>query len=356
MLRYFYEDRPDVHVIAAGSLLEFALSDHEFSMPVGRIEYLHMGPMTFEEFLLATGEEALVKFLGDWQPATEFPLSFHKRLFHHLRRFLVVGGMPAAVREYCEEGRFDDVLRVQQLILQTLVDDFSKYRKRVNVGRLRQVFNRIPAQLGRKLKYVRLDPHEKARDLADCMEMLAMARILQLVRHSAGHGLPLAADADDRDFKPLFLDCASLSLRLPQLETVDDITLVNSGALCEQFIGQHLLYQQPAYMSPGLFYWNREKRGSAAEVDYVVPSASGAVLPVEVKAGKIGTLRSLHVFAQEKNVNVALRFNSDLPSVVDMHAATTVRGPKATKLISLPLYLAEQWSRLLDCQTGGVDG
>lgn len=355
LLRYFYEDRPDVHVIAAGSLLEFALSDHEFSMPVGRIEYLHMGPMNFGEFLLAIGEDALAKFLEEWQPTTEFPLPFHERLFNSLRRFLVVGGMPAAIREYCEEGRFDDVLRTQQLILQTFADDFSKYRKRVNIGRLRKVFSRIPSQIGRKLKYVRLDPDEKARDLSDSIEMLAMARVLQLVRHSAGNGLPLAAEADERNFKPLFLDCglicAALGLRLPQLEMADDLTLVNSGSLCEQFIGQHLLYQRPAYMPPELFYWNREKRSAAAEVDYLVPFA-GTVLPVEVKAGKSGTLRSLHVFIQEKNVDIALRFNSDLPSVVEMQAATVVGEAKTAKLISLPLYLVEQWPRLVGSLSG----
>jgi len=350
MLRYFYEDRPDVHVIAAGSLLEFTLADHEFSMPVGRIEYLHMGPMTFEEFLLAMKEEALVDFLGEWQPSTVFPPPLHEKLLGYLRRFLIVGGMPAAIRAYCQEERLEDVSRVQQLILQTFADDFARYRKRLNVGRLRKVFSRMPSLVGRKLKYVHIDRNEKARDLSDCVELLAMARVLHRARHSAGNGLPLAAEADDRDFKPLFLDCglvcSALGLMLTQLQLAEDIVLVNDGALCEQFVGQHLLHQHPAYMQPDLFYWNREKRGSAAEVDYLFPSA-GAVLPIEVKAGKTGSLRSLHVFVQEKRADLALRFNSDLPTALPMRAATVVDEPATARLLSLPLYLIEQWPRLV---------
>jgi hypothetical protein len=135
-------------------------------------------------------------------------------------------------------------------------------------------------------------------------------------------------------------------LRLTQLQLTEELTLVNEGALCEQFIGQHLLHQQPAYMQPDLFYWNREKRGSAAEVDYLLPFDT-RVLPVEVKAGKTGTLRSLHVFLQEKGVDVALRFNSDTPSELMIRAGTVVGEPSAARLLSLPLYLVEQWPRLV---------
>jgi predicted AAA+ superfamily ATPase len=359
MLRYFYEERPDLHVIAAGSLLEFTLAEHEFSMPVGRIEYLHMGPMTFEEFLLAIGKETLVSFLGEWHPTATFSPPFHMKLLDYLRRFMIVGGMPAAIRAYCHEQRLEDVLRIQQLTLQTFADDFSKYRKRVNVGRLRKVFDRLPSLVGRQLKYVNIDRTEKARDLSDCVELLAMARVIHRVRHSSGNGLPLAAEADDRDFKPIFLDCglvcSALGLRLTQLQLTEELTLVNEGALCEQFIGQHLLHQQPAYMQPDLFYWNREKRGAAAEVDYLFP-LGGAVLPIEVKAGMTGSLRSLHVFVQEKGAKLALRFNSDVPSDLCLRATTVVGEPATARLISLPLYLVEQWARLLSAEWGHSRG
>lgn len=350
MLRYFYEDRPDLHIIAAGSLLEFTLADHDFSMPVGRIEYMNMGPMTFEEFLTALGEEALVDFMGGWQLHAEFPCPFHEKLLSYLRTFMVIGGMPSSVRAYCEDGHIADVLRVQQNILQTFADDFTRYRKRINAGRLRKVFSSMPSLIGRKLKYVNIDRNEKARDLADCVNLLEMARIMHKVRHSSGNGLPLAAEADDHDFKPLFLDCglvcSALGLQLTELQLAEDLALVNDGALCEQFIGQHLLYQQPSYIKPDLFYWNREKRGSAAEVDYLFPY-EGQVLPIEIKAGKTGTLRSLHVFLREKRSHSALRFNSDLPSKFEIGANAAADATMVTNLISLPLYLVEQWPRLI---------
>ncbi len=351
MLRYFYEDRPDLHVIAAGSLLEFTLAEHDFSMPVGRIEYLHMGPLTFEEFLLALGEKALVDFLSEWQPSAEFPGPFHVKLLGYLRLFMVVGGMPAVIRAYCQKPHLEAVSRVQQLIFQTFADDFSKYRKRLNTARLRKVFSCLPGLVGRKLKYVNIDRNEKARDLADCVDMLEMARIVHKIRHSAGNGLPLGAEADDRDFKPLFLDCglvcAALGLPLTKLQLAGDLMLVNDGALCEQFIGQHLLHQLPSYIKPDLFYWNREKRGSAAEVDYLFPF-EGQVLPIEVKAGKTGTLRSLHVFLQEKGARQALRFNGDLPSALTIPGSASPDESAPCRLLSLPLYLIEQWPRLLE--------
>lgn len=348
VLRYFYEDRPDLHVIAAGSLLEFTLAEHDFSMPVGRIEYLHMGPMTFEEFLLAVGQDSLVRYLSEWQFCTAFPEPFHVKLIDYLRKFMITGGMPAAICAYCESDHLDTVSRVQQLILQTFTDDFSKYRKQVNIARLRKVFDCLPAQVGKKLKYVNIARDEKARDVGFCIDLLAMARVLHKVRHSAGNGLPLGAEARDRDFKPLFLDCglmcAALGLALTKLQIASDLMVVNDGALCEQFVGQHLLYQQPAYMIPDLFYWNREKRGSAAEVDYLFPF-DGQVIPIEVKAGKAGTLRSLHVFLQEKHTQLAIRFSSGYPSHQDICGTKGERSK--CRLLSLPLYMIEQWPRLI---------
>ncbi|MBN1676545.1 MAG: ATP-binding protein [Kiritimatiellae bacterium] len=350
VLRYFCEDRPDIHVIAAGSLLEFLFAEHDFSMPVGRIEYLHMGGMTFEEFLLALGEERLVAFLNEWTLAREFPRGLHEKLSGYVRRFVVVGGMPSAVGAHVEADRADAAHRAQQEILQTFADDFAKYRKRVNVARLRKTFARLPALVGRKLKYVHIDRHEKARDLAVCVELLAMARVIHRVRHSAASGLPLGAEANGADFKPLFLDVglvsSALGLTLAQVQLADDLVLVNGGALCEQYVGQHLLYQSPPYMPPDLFYWNREKRGAAAEVDYLI-AGGNRVVPVEVKAGKTGSLRSLHVFVQDKGAELAVRFNTDLPSVHRVQASTAVGAARPFELVSLPLYLVEQLPRLL---------
>ncbi|MCK5229246.1 MAG: ATP-binding protein, partial [Desulfobulbaceae bacterium] len=266
LLRYFYEERPDLHVIAAGSLLEFLLADHDFSMPVGRVEYLHLGPMDMEEFLLALGQERMVNFLKDYSLDDPIPESIHLSLLNSLKLFWIIGGMPAGVAWYGNSGKLAEAIREHAIILQTYEDDFSKYRKRVYPQRLRKVFRRIPALVGGKLKYVRLDPEERSRELADSLHLLEMARVIYRVRHSAGNGVPLGAEAKERDFKPLFLDTGlvstSLGLSLPGLEMADDLLMVNNGALAEQFIGQHLLYGGPSYEKPQLFYWNREQKSS----------------------------------------------------------------------------------------------
>ncbi|MBW2200879.1 MAG: AAA family ATPase, partial [Deltaproteobacteria bacterium] len=148
LLRYFYEERADLHVIAAGSLLEFLLADHDFSMPVGRVEYLHLGPMDMEEFLLALDQERMTKFLKDYSLDDTIPESIHLSLLNFLKLFWIIGGMPAAVAWYGNSGKLAEAIREHAVILQTYEDDFSKYRKRIYPERLRKVFRRIPALIG----------------------------------------------------------------------------------------------------------------------------------------------------------------------------------------------------------------
>lgn len=341
LLRYFYEERPDIHIICAGSLLEFLLAEPDFSMPVGRIEYLHLGPMDFAEFLQAQGQVRLVKFLETFNLDDSIPESIHQKLLYYVKLFWLVGGMPAAVKRFCDSGELNEALREHEIILQTYEDDFGKYRKRIYPQRLRKVFRRLPALVGGKLKYVKIDPEERARELADSLHLLELARIYFRVRHSSGNGVPLGAEAKENDFKPLFLDtglvATSLGLNLVKLELVDSLLMINRGAMAEQFIGQHLLYDRPLYEKPQLFYWNREKRGSSAEVDYLIVHES-QVVPVEIKAGTTGSLKSLQVFIAEKKAPLALRFNTMPPSSLRQ---------KKVKLISLPLYLVGQTKRLL---------
>ena len=349
-LRYFYEKRPDIFVLAAGSLLEFLLSEHDFSMPVGRIEYLHLGPMTIEEFLLALDQQRLVSFLSGINPHNSIPESIHQKLLDFLKLFWIVGGMPAAVAAYRDSKSFQQPNKEHGIILQTYEDDFSKYRKRIYPQRIRNVFQRIPALVGKKLKYVNLDPDERSKDLADTLDLLEMARVIYRVHHSAGNGVPLGAEMKAKDFKPLFLDTGlmtqSLGLNLSTLQAVKDLTLVNNGAVAEQFIGQHLLYQNLSYEKPELYYWNREKKSSSAEVDYLV-SIENKVIPVEVKAGASGSLKSLQVFLAEKRVPVALRFNSMTPSLTEL--AVKIKGTfeHPYLFLSLPHYLVCQAKRLL---------
>lgn len=348
-LRYFFERLPELHVIAAGSLLDFALGAPEFSMPVGRIEYLHLGPMTFEEFLLALGLDKLCAFLGEYEPDDPLPTGIHAELMRRFRQYVVVGGMPASVRAFLESEGYRDSEAEKQSILSTVRDDFAKYGRLVNRQRMEKILTRIPRLVGTRFKYSLVDRNERSRDLANALDMLCRARVAHRVRHTAANGIPLGAEADDRAFKVLFLDvgllCRSSGLTIADLESAEDVMLVNAGALCEQFVGQHLLYTGETYDEPELYCWMREKAQSNAEVDYVI-SVGGTVVPVEVKSGKTGTLRSLHVFLREKGRTFGLRFNADVPSLLDARTCLSDGDNRPFRLLSLPLYMVEQAQRL----------
>ena len=349
-LRYFFEELPDLHVIAAGSLLDLVLENQTFSVPVGRLEYLHLGPMQFEEFLLAAGEKKLVEFLGRWTPAQTIPQATHRQFMGWLERFLIVGGMPEAVKAFVDTGAFQESEIVKHSILSTFRDDFGKYGRRINTERLRKVFGRLPRLVGQKLKYIHIDREERSRDLAAALHLLTLARVAAKVHRSAANGVPLGAEASDRHFKILFLDTGLVStatgLTLLDLERADDVLAVNRGALCEQFIGQHLLYSSPSWEEPRLHYWAREKRSSNAEVDYVI-SQGQEIIPVEVKAGKTGTLKSLHLFMQEKRRALGVRFNSEPPSLLEATRPLPDGGVTPHRLLSLPLYLVGQARRII---------
>jgi hypothetical protein len=354
-LRYFYEEMPQLHVVAAGSLLELALEQPAVSVPVGRLEYLHLGPMRFGEFLRAAGKERLARWLGSFTLGEEIAPALHEDLLGWVARFLVVGGMPDAVRAFVEGGSYREAEAVKHSVLSTFRDDFGKYGQRADITRLRKVFERLPRLVGQQVKYVHLDREERARDLAVALHLLTLARVARRVHHTAANGVPLGAEADERKFKLLFLDvglvATATGLSILDLEAAEDLLLVHRGALCEQFVGQHLLYAGPSWEEPRLYYWQREKRGSAAEVDYVL-SLGPEILPVEVKAGTTGQLRSLHQFLAEKKRSLGLRLSGAPPSILDTTVSLPRGGDLAFRLLSLPLYLVGEVRRL--CRELGV--
>jgi predicted AAA+ superfamily ATPase len=341
-LRYLHEDLPDLPVLAAGSLLEFALSELEYSVPVGRVEYLHLGPMGFEEFILARGDEVLIELLRSWKPGDADAQAalepFHDRLLEAVRDFGWVGGMPEPVSHYAQDKDLLAVERAHRSTLDSFREDFAKYRKRVSIERLQGLFARIPAQLGRKWVHARVEPGARAEAVNSALSALCAARVAHRIYHSSGNGVPLAAERKERSFKVLFLDVglagAQLGLRITDIAEADALFRINEGALAEQWIGQHLLDARPTYVAPDLYYWAREKTGAEAEVDYLW--AQGAqVVPVEVKAGKGGKLRSLQVFMGEKKSRIGVRFSTMLPSLEG-------------KVLHLPFYLVEELPRLLE--------
>ncbi len=354
-LRYFHEKMPALHVICAGSLLDFALAEPLFSVPVGRIEFMHLGPMSFSEYLLAVDRSLLLGYLQDFRMGDTVPQSIHDQLQQGIREFMIVGGMPGVLKTYIDSDKeLALAVEEQQSIIQTYHLDFAKYQSRVDVLFLQRIFKRIPSQVGQLLKYVSLDRDAKALKVRENLDLLQKARLITRVCHSDGNGLPLVAESDDSTFKLLFLDIGLLNTILGLKLTdfiYEDHVLVNRGAVAEQFIGQHLLYQGPANEDAGLFYWNRQKQGSVSEVDFLTCSGS-QVIPVEVKAGKTGRLKSLQVFVNEKRMPLAVRFNSELPSLHTVRTGIAGQASRDFDLLSLPLYMVDQLPRLLESLVG----
>jgi Predicted ATPase (AAA+ superfamily) len=350
-LRYFYELMPGLHVIAAGSLLEFILEEHEFSMPVGRIEYLHLGPMNFSEFLLSTGDGNLLDFLKKYSLGDTFPSPIHQKLVSLYKTFLVVGGMPESIKSYLGNGSFSDSDRTKMNILSTYVDDFSKYRKRIDHELLTTVFKAIPSLIGSKVKYSAISNEHRSAEVAAALNRLFLSKICHPVYHSSARGIPLGAGRSDKVFKPLFLDvglmCSALGLTMANISKLDEVSLVNKGEISEQFAGQHLLYRKDFYYEPELYYWNREAPGSNAEVDYVIAHGP-TVVPVEVKAGKTGSLKSLHFFVRERALKTGVRINLDVPSVVRCAGALPNGDRYDYNLISMPCYMISELDRFLE--------
>ena len=358
-LRYFYEDRPDLAVVAAGSLLEFALSQHSFSMPVGRIEYLHLGPMTFGEFLEETDSysaEWINNLDFDWHKQQndqhsgrlDIPASIHERLLKRQKEYLFVGGMPEAVSGFKDSHDFHAVSRIHNTLIETYIDDFAKYAGRTDLTRLQNVFRALPHQGGKKVVYARFSREDTSVQIKNALELLLKARIVTKVIHTHGNGIPLMAEMDERVFKLIFLDVGLLNrmVGLPPhtLQGMDEVSLINAGTLAEQFVGQNLLQDKELRSPLYLNYWQSMGKTENAEVDYLL-QIDADLYPLEIKAGKTGSLKSLHQFMLEKGGTLAVRMDLNPPSIQKVR----VKGPSKEEivydLLSLPLYLV---SRLAD--------
>ena len=308
-LRFFYEDYPELHIVAAGSLLEFALRDLS-SFGVGRIRSLYMYPFSFNEFLNALGFDVLLETKEN--ASVQRPLSepLHMKLVEQVRYFHLIGGMPAAVKIWKETNEYHQCKAVHNDIIQTYLDDFSKYHKRIDPQLLRNTMNAVAANICSKFKYSSVGNEYDNRQVKQALEMLSMAGLIIPVTHTSANGLPLGAEANEKFRKYIFIDPALL-LRMLHLE-VDDILIslpsdfVNKGKLAEMFVGLEFTKYSSPYEKSELYYWQREEKHTQAEVDYVIV-INGKIIPVEVKAGKRGSLQSMYIFLERKGLTSGIR-------------------------------------------------
>ena len=346
-LRFFKEDMPDLHVIAAGSLLEFVLDDIP-TFGVGRIHSVYMFPMTFDEFLLANGEGLLLETRNQASATSPLPDPLHNKLVQLVRTFILVGGMPESVAKWVETNDYLQCQEIQDDILTGYEADFPKYKKKINPQLLSATMKSAAVQSTKKFIYSKVSGDYKTAEVKKALDMLTKAGILIPVTHTDANGLPLGDERDDSIRKMLLLD-TGLMLRLLNMTLGDDtiITtqiltasaadLVNKGSVAETLAGLELLH----YLSPNLhhelFYWMRQARNATAEVDYVL-SQNMQVLPVEVKAGVQGGMKSLWDFMRDKNLTQAVRCsleNFGQFDYVDPKAGDTIRHVTIVPLYAL---------------------
>jgi hypothetical protein len=324
-LRYFHEEIPELHVVAAGSLLEFALG--EFPVPVGRIQYLEMHPMTLLETLWATGNDAAAEVVSG--PPGPLAEATHRFLLDEVRRYCFVGGMPEAVQAHVASRSLQEAFAVQKELCETYRADFSRYAPRSDLRCLDEVFLSVARQVGSQVHYSRLTQDFSGPTARSAVELLARARVIRKVPSCDPSGLPLGARAHAKRFKTILLDVGMWQhlsgMKVAAEYGREDLLGVYRGAMAEQFVGQEMAVSQGS----DLFYWAREERGSTAEVDYLAV-IDGAVHGVEVKSGAAGSLKSLHLLLRS------------FPTVAEgrvFQAGPYAELPEA-RLRFLPLYWA----------------
>ncbi len=315
-LRYFKEDMPELHVVAAGSLLEFVLDDLP-TFGVGRIHSMYMYPMTFDEFLLANGEKLLLEARNQASPSSPLPMPLHDKLTSLLRTFMLVGGMPEAVVKWVETHDYLLCQEVQDDIITGYEADFPKYKKKVDPQLLRMTMRSAAQQATKKFMYSQVPGEYKTAEVKKALELLIKANIIFPVTHTNSNGLPLGDGRDDGIRKMLLLD-TGLMLRLLNMAmgnireltthilTATAADLVNKGPVAEMLAGLELLHYRTPNLQYELFYWQRQAKNATAEVDYVLPNET-QILPVEVKAGVQGGMKSLWAYMRERKLTQAIR-------------------------------------------------
>lgn len=323
-LRYFYEEMPELHLIAAGSLLEFALNT--ISFPVGRVQYLQMFPLSFSEFLEATNNMTAVEVINE--KPRKLPAGMHRSLLDELKKYFFVGGMPESVHAFIETQSLVDSFDVHTELISSFKDDFKKYAGRSDTLCLDDVFVNTSRNIGSQLSYSTLSESFSHPTIKKAFNLLQKSQLIK--KNSSVSSLKIPLDTQSsRKFKAIMLDIgvwqqlSGISVETELAKT--DLMHIYRGALAEQFVGQEML----ATRGEDLHYWARNAKSSNAEVDYVV-TIGGRVYPIEVKSGVSGSLKSLHL---------ALKSFPDAPGgiVLSTGEYAVLRDEK---LVFMPLYYA----------------
>lgn len=311
-LRYFYELMPNLHIAAAGSLLDFAIE--KVGIPVGRVSSLFMYPLSFLEFLVASGNKGWAKTIIEHDINKPIGNEIHEKIIQQVGEYLAIGGMPEAITKWIKTKTSRSSKIVHSDLIYNYQQDFGKYAKKHQIKYLDILFEKANKQLSNKFMFNRIGEYQK-RELEPALRLLEMAGLFHRIMESSGQGIPLGAQARPEKFKLIFLD-VGLSQSLLKLDIVPWIikplqTFVNKGEIVEAFVGQELLAYSDPIRKESLFYWKREKKGSSAEIDYLV-QIKEKVIPIEVKAGSSKRIKSMQIFLESHPNSIeSIRFSTD---------------------------------------------
>ncbi len=326
-LKYFFENAPEYHIIAAGSLLGVALQKHT-SFPVGKVEFIELYPLNFKEFLLAMGQKPMLSLLisKDW----ELIKSFKQKYIQLLRQYYFIGGMPEAVQSYSINNNYKEVRYIQKQILLAYEQDFSKHAPNEIVPRIRMLWNSIPAQLAKENKkfiYKIIKSGARAKEYEIALSWLIDCGLVHKVCRVSKPGIPLKSYEDYNAFKLFVVDVGLLGA----MGDIDVKTLLDGNAIFEEFKGaiteQYVLQQIKVISDLVIYYWSAER--SKSEIDFLVQWL-GSVIPIEVKAEENLQSKSLKTFYNKYNSKLAIR-----TSMSDFR--------KDDWLMNIPLYAVSEF-------------
>ena len=334
MMRYFYESASNLYVVAAGSLLEAVIGKQQVSFPVGRVRYLFMYPITFEEFLVALGEEEAVQ-LYHQVPLPNYAFPKLLKLFH---KYALIGGMPEVVEEYIKEKDITALIPLYQGLLTGYIEDVSKYARNPSmVEVIRHTIEAAPFEAGKRIKFQGFGrSNYKSREIGEALKTLDRIMLIYLLYPAIATEPPAFPDLK-KSPRLQFLDNGLLNYYVGlqgYFFKFDDLHSFYQGTLAEHIVGQELM-SSDMYSPKKITFWVREEKQSNAEVDFVIPYQQYLV-PVEVKAGKTGSLRSLHQFIDRANHPYAVRLYAGPMQITK----TATPAGKPYQLLNLPYFLA----------------
>ncbi len=341
MLRYLYEELPEIHVIAAGSLLE-TLIDIHISFPVGRVEYMAIRPCTFTEFLVALDEGELAQAIED----ATLPSLLHTKAINYFNTYTLIGGMPEVVASYAKTKDLVALNRHYETLLQGYRDDVEKYAKnKSSINIIRHILNYGWAYAAQAVKFANFaNSNYKSREIGESFRTLEKALLMELVYPTTSSSLPLLPDAK-RAPKLIWFDTGLVNYAVKLQKEIfgaKDILDAWRGDIAEQIVAQEMLALDDRVSNKRNF-WVRDKRGSTAEVDFVV-QYDNKLIPIEVKSGHNAKLKSLHKFMENTNHDIAIRVWSQPFSIDEIEIA----DGKKIRLVNIPFYFVGSLFKLLD--------